>query len=181
MIISKLQTNALNQNGYNVNSYTHNRIGALFIVPVNIYFADCLSCDGFILKIKDYLKLYSAIGKEFNTGDEKDDEFRIPDYNITGEFLQPSTTASQKISSGLPNIRGTVLALARHSYHNNNYVSEALYSAQAAVTTHNIGNGGTVGYFDKIGFDASKSNPIFGRNTIVQPPARTVRVLIKYI
>lgn len=180
MLLKNLNTNSLNQNGYNINSYTPNKIGSLFIVPVNINFPDCLSCDGFILKIIDYAKLYSAIGKEFNIGDEKEDEFRIPDYNITGEFLQPNTTAGKKISSGLPNIQGTVLALTRHAYHNNNYLSGALYLAQGAVTTHNIGNGGTVGYFDKVGFNASNYNNIYGANKVVQPPARTVKMLIKY-
>lgn len=180
MKITNLMTNALNQNGYNLNTLSSNKVGSLYIVPTNLNFSDCLSCDGFILKIVDYLKLYEAIGTNFNTGEEQADEFRIPDYNITGEFLQPNTIPSKKISSGLPNIQGSVLALARHSYHNNNYLSGALYSLQNSVTTHNIGNGGTVGYFDKIGFSASRSSNIYGANTKVQPPARTVKILIKY-
>ena len=180
MEILSLFTNEINQNGYNFNLLTKNKIGFLYIAPVNIVPEDCLACDGYVLKIEDYKKLYNVIGTTFNTGDEAPDEFRIPDYNITGEFLQPNSTAGKKIAAGIPNITGSFLALARHSYHNNNYLTGALYSLQASVTTHNIGNGGTVGYFDKIGLNASRSNGIFGKSNGVQPPARTVHICIKY-
>lgn len=180
MKIVNLTTNQLNQNGYNLNHLTKNKIGFLYTAPVNLTPEDCLACDGYVLKIEDYNDLYSVIGKTFNTGDESSEEFRIPDYNITGEFLQPNPTAGKKIAAGVPNITGSFMALSRHSYHNNNYLTGALYSLQSNVTTHNIGNGGTVGYFDKIGFNAGRSNSIFGKSNGVQPPSMTVKIYIKY-
>ncbi|MBQ2611252.1 tail fiber protein, partial [bacterium] len=90
MNIKDLITNEINQNGYHFNKLTKNKIGILYFAPVNIVPDDCLACDGYVLKIVDYKKLYSAIGNKFNNGSENSDEFRIPDYNIPGRFLQPN-------------------------------------------------------------------------------------------
>ena len=102
MKLLSLNTNEINQNGYHINKLTRNKIGFIYIAPANIIPDDCLACDGYVLKISDYKKLYSAIGKTYNTGVENDDEFRIPDYNITGRFLQPGTNIGTQIAAGLP-------------------------------------------------------------------------------
>ena len=102
MEILTLNSNEINQNGYHINKLTRNKIGFIYIAPANIIPDDCLACDGYVLKISDYKKLYSAIGKTYNTGVENDDEFRIPDYNITGRFLQPGTKIGTQIAAGLP-------------------------------------------------------------------------------
>ena len=102
MEILTLNSNEINQNGYHINKLTRNKIGFIYIAPANIIPDDCLACDGYVLKISDYKKLYTAIGKTYNTGVENDDEFRIPDYNITGRFLQPGTNIGIQIAAGLP-------------------------------------------------------------------------------
>jgi len=102
MKLINLITNEINQNGYHFNKLTKNKIGILYIAPVNFVPDDCLSCDGYVLKIIDYKKLHSVIGTTFNTGEESKDEFRIPDYNITGRFLQPGTKVGSQIAAGLP-------------------------------------------------------------------------------
>lgn len=102
MEILTLNSNEINQNGYHLNKLTRNKIGFIYIAPANIIPDDCLACDGYVLKISDYKKLYSAIGTLYNTGTENDDEFRIPDYNITGRFLQPGTNIGNLIAAGLP-------------------------------------------------------------------------------
>ena len=102
MNIIALNTNEINQNGYHLNKLTRNKIGFIYTAPINIVPNDCLACDGYVLKIADYKKLYSVIGSSFNNGEETEDEFRIPDYNITGRFLQPSKDVGKIISAGLP-------------------------------------------------------------------------------
>lgn len=87
MGIKNLTTNQLNQNGYSTNTQTREKIGALYTFPIDYTPSDCLSCEGFVLKIADYKQLYSIIGKRFNKGTEQEDEFRIPDYNITELFI----------------------------------------------------------------------------------------------
>lgn len=102
MKLLTLNTNEINQNGYHINKLTRNKIGFIYIAPANIIPDDCLACDGYVLKISDYKKLYLAIGKTYNTGVENDDEFRIPDYNITGRFLQPGANVGSLVEAGLP-------------------------------------------------------------------------------
>lgn len=61
MEILSLLTNEINQNGYNFNLLTKNKIGFLYIAPVNVVPDDCLACDGYVLKIADYRKLHAVI------------------------------------------------------------------------------------------------------------------------
>lgn len=102
MEILSLNTSDINQNGYHYNKLTRNKIGFIYTAPINITPDDCLACDGYILRISDYKKLYTIIGKTFNSGVESEDEFRIPDYNITKRFLQPATNPGIQIAACLP-------------------------------------------------------------------------------
>ena len=77
MELITLSTNEINQNGYHLNKLTRNKIGFIYTAPIKIVPDDCLACDGYVLKIADYKKLYSVIGTTFNTGAEAEDEFRI--------------------------------------------------------------------------------------------------------
>ena len=171
MEILTLNSNEINQNGYHINKLTRNKIGFIYIAPANLIPDDCLACDGYVLKISDYKKLYSAIGKTYNTGIENDDEFRIPDYNITGRFLQPSQDIGIIKNAGLPNITGGFEESDR---------GHGLYGAFYATrdATARGDNNGSTGHW--IRFDASRSNPIYGNSTTVQPPAQTVYLCIKY-
>ena len=87
MEIKNIKTNTLNQNSYTINKLTPDQIGSLIIYPVSYTHENTLPCDGYVLLIEDYQLLYSVIGKQFNTGSEQENEFRIPDYNISGRFL----------------------------------------------------------------------------------------------
>ena len=91
MEILKLKTNSLNQNNYSQNQLTPDFVGTLVVYPINFSHPKCLPCDGYILKRIDYEQLFSVIGTQFNDGTEAEDEFRIPDYNISKRFLQPGS------------------------------------------------------------------------------------------
>lgn len=171
MEILNLFTNEINQNGYNINIFTKNKIGVLYITPTDIVPDDCLACDGYVLKISDYKKLYTAIGSKFNNGEESSDEFRIPDYNITKRFLQPGKNTGIQISAGLPNITGgnTIVSPYRSTP----------YGAFATTTgSQNIHGGGE--WYSVSNFDASRSSAIYGKSTTVQPPSQIVQICIKY-
>lgn len=171
MEIKSLKTNPLNQNNYNQNLLTPEFVGSLVVYPIGYTHEKTLACDGYVLKIEDYQKLYAVIGKKFNTGSEATDEFRIPDYNISGRFLQPSSKPATKVEAGLPNIEGVVGAIG---------VSGAKYSG--AFYKHSNGgalsNSGDPDY--NAGFQASRSNAIYGKSTTVQPPSQGVHVCIRY-
>ena len=133
MEILNLKTNEINQNGYHFNKITKNKIGMIFTAPVDYVPDDCLACDGYVLKIDDYKKLYSIIDTKFNDGTESEDEFRIPDYNITKIFLQGGNNAGAKIPAGLPQHThsGTTSSSGSHTH-----------TAQSAgAHTHTINEG----------------------------------------
>lgn len=173
MEILSLKTNLLNQNNYNTNNQTPEFIGSLITYPIDYTHPKCLPCDGFVLKCSDYEQLYSVIGKMYNSGDENEDEFRIPDYNITGQFLQPGKDVGKNIQAGLPNITGNF---------NSGRINETgVVSGAFYVSAQNTGftsGGGNYGYY--CSFDASRSSSIYGNSTTVQPPSKTVHICIRY-
>ena len=173
MEILTLNPNEINQNGYHINKLTRNKIGFIYIAPANIIPDDCLACDGYVLKISDYKKLYSAIGNTYNTGVENDDEFRIPDYNITGRFLQPSKDIGVKIEAGLPN--------HKHDIGMDNYAGSK-YGTRTTTTSNKQAGWGQAASNTLSGYTsyASDSNTIYGKSATVQPPAQTVHLCIKY-
>lgn len=165
MEILSLKTNLLNQNNYNTNKQTPEFIGSLVTYPIDYTHPKCLPCDGFVLKCNDYEQLYSVIGTQFNDGTEAEDEFRIPDFNITKRFLQPGSVVGSKIEAGLPDHTHTVTAF----YWNSSGIAEEGrgnpdYGHQLSLTTSK----------------ASASNSIYGKSTTVQPPSQIVHVCIRY-
>lgn len=173
MELITLSTNEINQNGYHFNKLTRNKIGFIYTAPIKIVPDDCLACDGYVLKIADYRKLYSVIGKTFNSGSEAEDEFRIPDYNVTKRFLQPSQTVGTQINAGLPNITGS-FGIGDSS---GTSTSGVFYTIAGSRWSE---GGGSKGSNPDVGFNASRSSSIYGKSTTVQPPAHTVHLCIKY-
>lgn len=173
MEILKLQTNFTNQNNYSNNQLTPEFIGSLVVFPINISHPKCLPCDGYVLKRIDYEQLFSVIGTQFNDGTEAEDEFRIPDYNITGEFLQPNSVANKRIVAGLPNITGYISG----DDYKMAQIGGAFYFSGTASGSHQETVSGS---FNIVRFDASRSSSIYGKSTTVQPPTRTVQICIRY-
>ena len=184
MKISNLITNEVNQNEYHFNKLTRNKIGILYVAPVNIVPEDCLACDGYVLKIIDYKKLHSVIGNYFNTGEEAEDEFRIPDYNITGRFLQPNKNVGIQTDAGLPNITGAFVNPPSSSWSDISDISAECLSGALYGTNRNQKisvNADSWGVcIDSIRLDASRSSSIYGSSNTVQPPSQTVHICIKY-
>lgn len=164
MKILNLKAKEINQNDYHYNKLTANEIGILYITPLNIIPENCLSCDGYILKIGDYRKLYEVIGSYFNQGSEADDEFRIPDYNITKRFLQPGVDAGTLVEAGLPDHR-------HDAYRGFN--SRVQLGNDNGVSYGSTGGSSWTSY-------ASANNSIYGKSTTVQPPSQIVHVCIRY-
>lgn len=171
--IKKLKTPDINQNGYHKNILTKERIGVLFLYPIDYTPEDCLPCDGYLLEISDYEALHTIIGIKFNQQDDPSGTFRIPDYNITGNFLQPGTTAGLQIEAGLPNITGYLQAMT---------LSQPAAGGAFNLDYSYVDHRGD--YHDSPGrhysIDASRCSPIYGGSTTVQPPSQLVHVCIKY-
>lgn len=171
MEILNLSTNQINQNGYTRNTLTREKIGALFVFPIDFTPEDCLACDGYSLAIVDYKELYKVIGTKFNQTNDSTGTFRIPDYNITKRILQPTQNAGNKIEAGLPNITGTIGVIGLSGA---TYTGAFYYVGRGAA----LSNSGEADYI--AGFNASLSSSIYGNSTTVQPPTQGVHVCIKY-
>ena len=186
-----LNTNEINQNGYHFNKLTRNKIGFIYTAPIKIVPDDCLACDGYVLKIEDYKKLYSIIGKDYNDGTENNDEFRIPDYNLTGLFLQPgASNFGAKKSAGLPSI-GLALRVDASGKVNSYYGSKSL-SAYGTDDYGGVLTALTDGGDEPMRLMSDATNityragdlildtNIYGKSTTVQPPSQIVHICIKY-
>ena len=113
-----------------------------------------LDCNG--QSCAGYSTLVSVLGK--NT---------VPDYR--NRFLEGSTSPNQVIEAGLPNITG--------------FVCGGWMSGTGAFAPHGYVNASGDGHghppSDSCTFDASRCSPIYGKSNTVQPPATTVRWLIR--
>jgi len=172
MKIDELRSPQLNQNGYHRNTLTKERIGSLLIYPINFTPDDCLSCDGYSLLITDYKELFAVIGTKFNQAGDKEGTFRVPDYNISGRFLQPNAEVGKVIAAGLPNIQGSFISRM-------SYATGCIWESYYSVGQAYWGNVNNDSHYVK-NIDASLSSSVYGNSQTVQPPSQTVHLVIKY-
>jgi len=138
-----------------------------------------LLCDGSAVSRTTYASLYACIGTTYGAGDGST-TFNLP--NLVDKFIEGSAMAGTVKSAGLPNITGKVGAITDWGITNVSITNGAI---------HIEGNSGeciSVSWDDTLktrrpynwDFDASRSNSIYGNSTTVQPPALTMRYIIKY-
>ena len=114
-----------------------------------------LDCNG--QSCAEYPELVAALGKSV-----------VPDYR--GRFLEGAEVPGAVKEAGLPNITG--------SFGVDSTSLGVLSGAFYHIGQANGAKGGSPNN-SSAGFDASRSNLIYGRSDTVQPPAVTVRYLIK--
>ena len=139
-----------------------------------------LLCDGSAVSRTDYADLYAVIGDTYGAGDGST-TFNLPD--LADKFIEGSSTEGTEKTAGLPNITGSlnirklsdgtiVVANADDAFAINT-------SGGISIERINIGTGAALAPAEIV-FDASSSNAIYGNSTTVQPPALTMRYIIKY-
>ena len=133
-----------------------------------------LLCNGAAVSRTDYARLFEAIGTIYGAGDGET-TFNLPD--LRDRFIEGagSNALGTYLEAGLPNITGNI--------NNGNYCFDAagtngVFKAISGKSgsTPNIGSSNI---WD-IGFDASRSNDIYGSSTTVQPASLNINILIKY-
>lgn len=160
--------------------------GMIFAFAGNTIPSGFLLCDGSKVSRTTYKTLFDVIGTTYGAGDGST-TFTLP--NLIDRFLEGSSAAGQYIDAGLPNITGE---LCSQVFSNKNDISEGLKDNldhwSGALNTH-VWSANTTSYDEHSGgnsyqgqarFDASKSNVIYGKSNTVQPPAVTMRYIIKY-
>ncbi|MBQ7659408.1 MAG: tail fiber protein [Alphaproteobacteria bacterium] len=150
-----------------------NYIGDIKASLQNANHGNWLICDGQAVSRTTYADLFSLIGTHFGTGDGST-TFNVPDYRgkflrgLGGDSAADIYTAQEE---GLPNITGEAqLADDRQTS-----FSGALYKESGS--SPNSTDSGT--FSNRLGFDASKSNAIYGASEHVTPVNQAVNWFIK--
>lgn len=138
-----------------------------------------LLCDGSAVSRTTYAKLFSVIGTSYGSGDGSS-TFNLPD--LIDKFVQGNATAGAEKSAGLPNITG--------GFDTRSIPNAGGYLVMAATgpftkekspyAGSSVSVVGTENNQDIVKFDASRSSSVYGNSTTVQPPALTMRYIIKY-
>ena len=181
-ITGNLSGNATNDgNGNNiVNTYLPAVVGAVVAFAGSTSPAGWLLCDGSAVSRTTYAALFAVIGTTYGSGNGST-TFNLP--NLIDRFIQGNSTSGTVKSAGLPDIKGTLIARAT-SYNGGQIISAATgafavggkdSNAQDSVEQHS----GQV-QRNITDFTASRYNSIYGNSTTVQPPALTMRYIIKY-
>lgn len=155
--------------------------GMIFAFAGNTLPDGYLLCDGSKVSRTTYKKLFDVIGTTYGAGDGST-TFNLP--NLTDKFIQGSNTVGAVKEAGLPNITSSkTVRTASDNVFSNDWegalghdfaASDTKWYNAIAYTTHSTKNNSI------LRFDASKSNSIYGNSTTVQPPAVTMRYIIKY-
>ena len=138
-----------------------------------------LLCDGSAVSRTTYANLYACIGDTYGSGDGST-TFNLP--NLVDKFIEGSSTAGTEKSAGLPNIEGNfAFGVVSKSAWDVTTVNGAFY-ANEATSRNAVNNNGydTRTSSSRAYFDASRSSSVYGSSTTVQPPALTMRYIIKY-
>lgn len=134
----------------------------------------CIWLEGAEVSRETYSILFEKYGTKFGVGDGST-TFNLPDF--TNRTLWGSDESGY-IEAGMPNITGSFL--------NNDYSSASgahynLNSWSVPASSGIAGHPGShAGTYYTIGFDASKSNAIFGKSDTVQPPGVKARFYTRY-
>ena len=138
-----------------------------------------LLCDGSAVSRTDYAELYSVIGDTYGAGDGTT-TFNLP--NLADKFIQGNATSGTVKSAGLPNILAdtpTSFAVNTTTGSEGDSLGSGAFSVSTIASATWTRTAGSSKQLDLM-FDASKSNSIYGNSVTVQPPAVTMRYIIKY-
>lgn len=131
-----------------------------------------MACNGGTISRTTYAKLFAAIGTAWGAGDGST-TFKLPDWrNRTVMGANSASEVGTYLESGAPNITGFITGGGQ------NYTTQyggAFYGYGGSTDTADAGHS-TV---PVVGFDASRSNSIYGAAEIIQPPAGKALWIIK--
>ena len=137
-----------------------------------------LLCNGAAVSRTDYANLFAAIGTLYGAGDGST-TFNLPDARdrvLQGASGKHST--GSYIAAGLPNITGAVGSSSAFLTADSSSGAFKTDWGSAFVVGVDTSQARTGGF--GFGFDASKSNALYGANSTVQPPAIATNFIIKY-
>ncbi len=143
--------------------------------------ADHLALNGQMVTGADYPELLAfAVDHELVTADADDkslfrydettDALTLPNYV---DLVLQGGMAVETVAAGLPNITGSLLIrkLQGSSGNSVEVPDGAFYKSNSTAIQWNVGNGSSTQEAPYYNFDASRSSPVYGASSTVQPPA----------
>ncbi len=165
-----LQKNNDEKMQYLANTYLPAVVGAVVAFSGRTTPQGWLLCDGSAVSRTTYAALFAVIGTTYGAGNGST-TFNLP--NLTDKFIQGSETVGTVKAAGLPNITGVVWINGGKSSTDNGAIKYTAKEGGGGTDNPNTGTG-------SFSFDASRSSSVYGKSTTVQPPALTMRYIIKY-
>lgn len=140
-----------------------------------------LFCDGTAISRTDYADLFTVIGTTYGEGDGET-TFNLP--NLIDKFVEGGSTVGEEKEAGLPNITGQFSIGENDANPNYRYTiiaTSGCVSGEVIKGMNSLNHqAGATSAPTLAKIDASKSNAIYGNSTTVQPPALTMKMIIKY-
>jgi len=130
-----------------------------------------LICNGAAVSRTQYSSLFSVIGTTFGGGDGTT-TFNLP--NLINKFIEGSDTVGTEKEAGLPNITGHLYNIKAP----NNGSADGAFTLIKHTNAQDGGTASSWGYTN-FSFDASRSSAIYGNSDTVQPPAVTMKYIIR--
>ena len=131
-----------------------------------------LLCNGQEVSRITYARLFNVIKEKFGAGDGVT-TFNVP--NLVEKFIEGTeSSVGQTLDAGLPNITGDLKRIVTDQ--GGEFSGAFFYNGRPRT------RGWTAADYDEmrnIGFDASRSNSIYGKSDTVQPPAVKMLLIIK--
>lgn len=131
-----------------------------------------LLCNGQEVSRVTYARLFNVIKEKFGAGDGVT-TFNVP--NLVEKFIEGTeSNVGQTLDAGLPNIKGDLGSMLTD--HGGNFLGAFYNNGTPRVKGW---QGADWDEIRNIGFDASRSNNIYGKSNTVQPPAVKMLLIIK--
>lgn len=171
-VVAENGSSFISSTGVNNGGGGDSPVGSIIAFAGNVIPEGYLVCNGQEVSRTTYVDLFETIGITYGQGNGSS-TFNLPKLD-DDRFLQGSSLPGSKIDAGLPNITGTIRTIYTQTGNN----ADGAFT-QSAASKQNDYRSSEDRYVIRYQFDASKSNPIYGRSTTVQPKALTVIYLIK--
>lgn len=162
-------------------------VGSVIAFAANSNPEGYLICNGAAVSRTIYANLYAKIGDTYGAGDGLT-TFNLP--NLIDRFIQGASTAGTTVEAGLPNIIGDTGSLNWSDNDSNALDYDTWLNRSGPYERQLFATNGEhiVPIYTQepglrrvgVNFNASRSNPVYGRSDTVQPPALTMRYYIKY-
>lgn len=113
------------------------------------------------------------------SGSQSQWRFRVPSINGWVKGASSLEEVGSYLEAGLPNITGEVLATANVNAYENAIEDSAVFGTNQASRKTIGESSASYDLYSTLGFDASRSNPIYGNSDTVQPPSVVGMWLVK--